>query len=451
MKLSHENVHIIGAGGAGMSAIAKVLVGLGHRVTGSDLRGGAALDSLTDLGVEVVTGHNPEVAVKADLVVASSAVPEFDEEWVAARQAGIETWRRPRLLGEMTRDVPTLGATGTHGKTTTTALIITALRAVGLDPSFIIGGTVGGLETNGHLGADDLLVLEADEAYRTFEALHLDGLVITNVEPEHLEHFGDVEGLLASFESVAERVNGPVVACIDDEGAESVAARVGAVTYGQSPEAMWRVASPVSSARGVTYKLIHGASSVDVFLPRPGLHHALDSAGALALCAELGHDLETMAKSFRSFRGVSRRWEHRGTVQGVVLYDDYAHHPTEVAATLEAAGSATDGLLWAVFQPHLYSRTERFSEEFGAALASADRVVVTDVYGAREEPVPGVTGELIADAAARAGADVHYVPHRADLAEFLLPRLRGGDLVLTLGAGDITLLHTELAAMLAER
>lgn len=434
-----------------MSAIAKILIAQGHQVTGSDLRRGASLDSLADLGVETFTGHNPNVARMADLVVASSAVPEYDEELIAAREAGVPTWRRPDLLEALTRDTPTIGATGTHGKTTTTALLITALRSVGADPSFIVGGTVAGLDTNGHLGSDDLLVLEADEAFRTFESLHLNGLVVTNVEPEHLDHFGEVDDLLAAFTSVARGVDGPVVACIDDQGAEAVAVATGAVTYGLSPDASWRVVEPTPSRKGMTFTLRARGSDVRVMIPQPGVHHALNAAGALALLGELGHDVDVLARSLASFRGVARRWEHRGTVGGVVLYDDYAHHPTEVAATLDAARSVADGLLWAVFQPHLYSRTERFSEEFGAALAAADRVVVTDVFGAREEPVPGVTGELIADAAARSGADVYYVQHRSDLSEFLIPRVEGGDLVLTLGAGDITLLHNELATKLAER
>lgn len=451
MSLPFERIHIIGAGGAGMSAIAKILLARGHRVTGSDLRSGASLDALSDLGVETFTGHHPEVALRADLVVASSAVPDYDEELMAAADAGIEAWRRPQLLAALTEEITTIGATGTHGKTTTTALLITAARGLGLDPSFIIGGTVTTLETNGHLGTTDMLILEADEAYRTFESLHLDGLVITNVEPEHLEHFGDLDGLHESFVAVAEQVEGPVVACIDDPGAEAVAVETGAITYGVSEESSWQVLDPRPSPQGITFTLRHRGGSVEVMVPQPGMHHALNAAGALALLGELGHDVEMMAPALSGFRGVSRRWEHRGTIDGVVLYDDYAHHPTEVAATLQAARGVANGLLWAVFQPHLYSRTERFSEEFGEALAIADRVVVTDVFGAREEPVPGVTGELIADAAARAGADVHYVPHRADLTDFLLPRLAGGDLVVTLGAGDITLLHTELAARLAER
>lgn len=434
-----------------MSAIAKILKARGHVVTGSDLRSGASLDALSDLGIETVTGHNPEMAMQADLVVASSAVPDYDEELAAARAAGVTTWRRPQLLAAVTAEIPTIGATGTHGKTTTTAMLITIVRATGNDPSFIIGGSVTGLETNGHLGTTDLMVLEADEAYRTFESLNLDGLVITNVEPEHLEHFGSVDELLDSFKRVARAVDGPVVACVDDSGAEVVAEQTGAVTYGMSRGASWRAAEPIPSPDGISFTLQHGGTSVPVSLPQPGIHHASNAAGALALAGEMGYDVEVMARSLSSFRGVSRRWEHRGTVGGVVLYDDYAHHPTEVAATLHAARGVADGLLWAVFQPHLYSRTERFSEEFGEALAGADRVVVTDVFGAREEPVPGVTGELIADAAALAGADVHYIPHRSDLADFLVPRVAGGDLVLTMGAGDITLLHTELAQRLAGR
>ena len=305
-----------------MSAIAKILVSRGHQVTGSDLRSGTSLEALADIGVETFTGHNPGVASAADLVVASSAVPEYDEELVAARDAGVVTWRRPELLSALTSDTKTIGATGTHGKTTTTAMLITAARAVELDPSFIIGGTVSGLETNGHQGSSDLLIVEADEAYRTFESLHLDGLVVTNVEPEHLEHFGDVDDLHRSFVEVARGVEGPVVVCVDDPGAESVATEVTAISYGLSTEAAWRVVDPSTSPQGVTFRLSHDGALTRVSIPQPGIHHALNATGALALLGELGHDVEEMAKGLASFRGVSRRWEHRGTVGGVVLYDD---------------------------------------------------------------------------------------------------------------------------------
>ncbi|MCI0424581.1 MAG: UDP-N-acetylmuramate--L-alanine ligase [Actinobacteria bacterium] len=448
MRLDYHGVHIVGAGGAGMSALAKILVGLGHRVTGSDLRGGGALDVLGDLGVVVATGHAPGLATNADLVVASSAVPDYDEELVAARGAGVPVWRRPQLLEALSAQTTTIGATGTHGKTTTTGLLITALRGMGADPSFVVGGDLVGLQTNGHLGADDLLVVEADEAFRTFESIHLSGLVVTNVEVDHLDHFGDEQAMLDSFIGVAASVDGPVLACADDPGARLVASEAGTLTYGLAADADWSVVAlevtPVSSV----FTLTGPRGSIDARVPRPGRHVALDAAGALALLAELGHDPLLLGGSLAAFRGVGRRWEHRGTVAGVVLYDDYAHHPTEVRATLEAARALGARRLWAVFQPHLYSRTERFSEEFGAALATADVVVVTDVYGAREEPVPGITGELVADAAAASGKTVHYVPHRADLAAFLAPRLDVGDLVVSMGAGDITLLHGELAGLL---
>lgn len=451
MTLPEGRIHVVGAGGAGMSAIAKVLASKGYEVSGSDLRGGAALDALTALDIPVSIGHHPEVVAGAALVVASSAVPEYDEELEAARRADIPVWRRPELLAALTADMPTIGATGTHGKTTTTAMLVTALLELGEDPSFIVGGDIVDLGTNGHLGSTDLLVLEADEAFRTFESLHLRGLVVTNVEHEHVDHFGTPEELLDSFVTVAGKVDGPVVACLDDPGSAEVASRVGARSYGFDARADWRLSGLQSRAGEISFELAGPGGSAPVRIGQPGRHTALNAAGAVALLAELGRDLESAAAAMASFRGVGRRWDHKGTIDGVVLYDDYAHHPTEVAAVLDAAGEIAAGRVWAVFQPHLYSRTERFSREFGQALARADVAVVTDVFGAREEPVPGVTGKLVADAARDAGATVHYVPHRLDLASFLAPQLESGDLVLSLGAGDITLLHTELAPLLGAR
>jgi len=451
MTLPDGRIHIVGAGGAGMSAIARLLIGQGHTLSGSDLRGGAALDALADLAVDVHIGHHPEMVPGAALVMASSAVPDYDEELAAAREEGIPVWRRPQVLAAITAGTPTIGATGTHGKTTTTAMLVTILRELGEDPSFIVGGDLVDLATNGHLGASQLLVLEADEAFRTFESLHLDGLVITNVEHEHVDHFGSAGELVDSFIGVARRVDGPVVACGDDPGARLVADEVDAITYGFTEPVGWRLGDFSTSAGGVRFTLDRDGRSARVALSQPGRHLALDAAGAVALCVELGHDLDAAAAGVAAFRGVGRRWEHKGTVAGVVLYDDYAHHPTEVRAVLEAAADTATGRIWAVFQPHLYSRTERFSQEFGEALAVADVVVVTDVFGAREEPVPGVTGELVAEAVRDAGGDVHYVARRYEIADFLAPKVRSGDLVISLGAGDITLLHTELAPMLGVR
>lgn len=449
MRLDHDRIHLLGAGGAGMSAIARVLIGMGHQVSGSDLRGGTTLDRLGDFGVATYTGHHPEVVSAVDLVVASSAVPDRDPELVAAEAAGVPIWRRPQLLEALTELVPTVGATGTHGKTTTTALLISGLRSAGVDPSFIVGGDLADLGTNGHYGEDPLLVLEADEAFRTFESLSLVGLVVTNVDSEHVEHFGSPEELMETFVAVASSVNGPVVACLDDPGSAQVAARVGALTYGLDPAATWRVVDFMPNQGGSRFTLTGPDAGVDVQLRRPGLHNARNAAGALGLLATLGHDLAKCAEGMAAFRGVGRRWELRGVVEGVTLIDDYAHHPTEVAATLSAAAGVVPGRVWAVFQPHLYSRTERLQDEFGEALSTADVVVVTDVYGSREEPVPGVTGELVAEAVRRRGREVHYVAHKTDLARFLADRVAAGDLVLTMGAGDITLLPTELTAILA--
>jgi UDP-N-acetylmuramate--alanine ligase len=434
-----------------MSAIARVLIGMGHEVSGSDLRGGSTLDRLADFGVETHTGHHPETVANADLVVASSAVPERDPELEAASTSGIPIWRRPRLLEELTRLMPTIGATGTHGKTTTTALLITGLRAAGVDPSFIVGGDLADLGTNGHYGTDHLLVLEADEAFRTFESLSLVGLVVTNLESEHVEHFGSSSELLETFVDVAGSVDGPVVACLDDEGSAEVARRTGAMTYGLNPGATWRITDFTAAPGGSRFELSGPGARAEVQLRRPGLHNARNAAGALALLSTLGHDLQACVQGLSDFHGVGRRWEHRGVVAGVTLIDDYAHHPTEVAATLSASAGLVPGRVWAVFQPHLYSRTERLQDEFGDALSAADVVVVTDVYGSREDPVPGVTGELVAEAVRRRGGEVHYVAHKADLARFLADRVSEGDLVLTMGAGDITLLPAELASMLAEQ
>jgi UDP-N-acetylmuramate--alanine ligase len=266
-----------------------------------------------------------------------------------------------------------------------------------------------------------------------------------------MEHFGTESDLEEAFVTVAGGVDGPVVVCADDPGSREVGRRTGALTYGLDPASDWRMIDLTGHNGGTRFELVGPSARADVSLGRPGAHVALNAAGALALLGSMGRDVATAARGLASFRGVGRRWEHRGTVSGVTLIDDYAHHPTEVAATVGVGRELAQGRLWAVFQPHLYSRTARFHDEFGAALSSADEVVVTDVYGSREDPVPGVTGAIVVDSARRHGASAHYVPHRRDLAEFLAERVAEGDLVLTMGAGDITLVPTELAVRLAEQ
>jgi UDP-N-acetylmuramate--alanine ligase len=445
-----ERIHLVGVGGAGMSALAKLLHQSGLKVSGSDFRDGIELRALADLGVDTWAGHQPDRISSAQLVVASSAVPDSDPELVGAVRRAIPVWRRPQLLAAITAGIATVGPSGTHGKTTTTALLTVAARALGLDPSFVVGGEMIDLGTNAHKGTDPLLILEIDEAFGTFEHLTLAGLIVTSIEGEHLDYFGSVEAMEATYAAVASRVNGPVVCSVDDPGSSRLRRQLGAVGYGLGPEADWRITNLTEESGAVAFDLLGGGCSTPVRVPRPGRHIAANAAGAVALLAELGHDPEPAARGLGGFGGVKRRFELRGTVAGVTLIDDYAHHPTEVAATI-AAARARSGRLWAIFQPHLFSRTLMLHDEFGRALAGADRVVVTDIYAAREVPVPGVSGELVADAATRAGADTVYIPHRSQIAPAVAPQLEANDVVLTMGAGDITLVPAELAALLAPR
>jgi len=445
-----DRVHMIGAGGAGMSGLAKLLAQCGHRVTGSDLKPSTALSGLEEAGVEVWIGHRPERVMDADLVVASSAVPGSDPEIAAARAAGIEVWERPRLLDAVTRRLPTIGVTGTHGKTTSTAMLVTALRALGRNPSFMVGGELVDLNTNAHLGEESLFVLEADEAFGTFLGLELHGLVVTNVETDHLDHYGTTEALAEAFLTVASNVDGPVVACLDDPGAAAIADAVaGAIGYGLAGDSTWRIADVTHGPGSVSFTLHGPGVVVPVTVPKPGEHVARNAAGVLALLGSLGHDVAGAARGLAGFGGVRRRFDVRGRVAGVTIVDDYAHHPTEVATTIAAADDGHPGRIVAVFQPHRFTRTAEHGVTLGRSLAGADRVFVTDVYAAGEAPIPGVTGRVVADAARESGADTTYVARRVDLAPAVAAAVEPGDLVLLMGAGDVTLVADELSLLLA--
>ncbi len=447
--VAFDRVHLVGVGGAGMSGLAKLLAQAGHTVSGSDIKPGRAISALPRVGVETWVGHRPERASEWDLVVASSAVPDRDPEISAARAAGVEVWERPALLAEMTSRMPAVGVAGTHGKTTTTAMLVAASRALGRDPSFMVGGELAALNTNAHLGERGLFILEVDEAFGTFCGLTLRGLVVTNIEADHLDHYQTVERLEEAFRDVASRVNGPVVACLDDPGAAAMAGRVpGVVGYGTGPEAAWRVVDARHGAAGVRFRLEHAGDAYEVVVPRPGLHVALNAAGLLALLGEHGVDVAAAAVGLASFGGVRRRFEIKGRVAGITVVDDYAHHPTEVAATIAAARLAEPQRVVAVFQPHRYTRTAELAGEFGPALAGADLVVVSDVYAAGEPPIPGVTGRLVAMAAEAAGAEVIYVGRRSDIAAMVADLARRGDAIVMMGAGDITLVADEVAARL---
>jgi UDP-N-acetylmuramate--alanine ligase len=396
----------------------------------------------------VWSGHRTDALTGVDLVVASSAVPDRDPEWSEAVSAGIETWRRPQLLHALPASLPTIGVTGTHGKTSSTAMLVSAVHALGIAPTFVVGGELVGYRTNAAVGSDPMFILEVDEAFGTFEHVVLEGLVVTNVEAEHLDHFGSVEELENAFARVVRRVNGPVVVCTDDPGAARLATRVPGITFGFADGTDWTIGRVSERDGSSSFSLKGRGSVVDVELPRLGRHMVRNAAGVLALLAELGHDPAVAASGIADFGGVKRRFEHRGTVRDVTVIDDYAHHPTEVRATLAAAHQVFgDGRLHVVFQPHLYSRTRDQAEEFGRALLAADRAVVTEIYASREAPIPGVGAELVVAAARSSGhrrvelcADWRQVP------ALLASDVREGDAILTLGAGDIYKLARALAA-----
>lgn len=447
-----NRIHIVGAGGAGMSGLGKLLASLGYSVTGSDLKPSPRLEALTDLGVETWVGHRPVAMAEVDLIVSSSAVPERDAEVAAARAGGAQWWERPELLDALTATMPAVGFTGTHGKTTSTALAVSALRRLGLDPTFLVGGQMVAFNTGAHLGADDLFILEADEAFGTFRKLHMNALLVTNIEADHLDYYGTVSALEEAFALVARRVEGPVVACIDDPGVRRLAARVdGIISYGTDPGATWRINNVASVQGTVGFDLEGPGYEGHVTVPKPGAHIARNAAGVIALLAQLGHDPAGVVAGVAEFAGVRRRFEVRSRVANVTVVDDYAHHPTEIAATIAAGREGGWRRVWAVFQPHRYSRTAEHGPAFGAPLATADRVIVTDVYSAGESPLPGVSGRLVSEAVTAAGGSVEYAADLASAGSMLAAGVEPGDLVLLLGAGDVNSLAEPLALSLEAR
>ena len=439
-----DSVHMIGVGGSGMSGLAKLLAQRGIRVTGSDVKPSAVIDSLAGVGVETWIGHRPDRINDVDVVVASSAVPDQDPELEAARGAGVATARRPALLRGVTTAYRTIGFSGTHGKTSSTAMAVAALRACGKDPSFIVGGEIADLNTGAHLGDPDLLILEADEAFGTFRLLELAGLTVTNIEADHLDYYRTVTALEEAFAQVSNRVDGPVVGCVDDPGVRRLAERSTVIGYGTSSDAAWRIGDVTLDAEPSFSLTGHGRTR-RVRLTQPGIHVVRNAAGVLSLFGELGFDLDCAIAGLETSSGVRRRFELKALIEGVSIIDDYAHHPTEVRATVAAARTMTPGRLWVVFQPHRYTRTAALAPAFGSPLAEADRTIVTDVYSAGERPQPGVTGRLVAEAVRASGGDTTYIEHLSDVPERLAGQLESGDTVILMGAGDVTTIWDQIA------
>jgi UDP-N-acetylmuramate--alanine ligase len=431
-----------------MSGIATVLSRLGHTVSGSDLKPWRGLERLRLLGVEVNIPHDAACLPKSlDAVVISSAVPASNPEVVAARERGVPVLRRAQVLALLVRAHRTVAVSGTHGKTTTSSMTALVLRAAGWRPSFLIGGEPN--EVGGNVAYDEgeWLVVEADESDGTFIELAPEAVVVTNVEPDHLDHYGDFDAYTEAFRRFLAEAPGPRLACADDPVAARLAAEVGGViTYGTSAGADYRIEDYAGDRSGSRFALTRGGRALgEIALPALGRHNARNATAAAAVATEIGVPFDAVQAALGRFAGVARRFQFHGEVDGVTLVDDYAHLPGEVKATLSAAREGDWSRILAVFQPHRYSRTSMLWREFADAFAQADVVVLTDVYAAGEAPRPGVSGRLVLQAVLEAHPDarVIYLPRRAELLDRLVRLARPGDLVLTLGAGDLASLPDE--------
>ena len=454
-------VHILGIGGTGMSAIAVILAGMGLSVSGTDQQMSPTVAMLRELGMDVETGSSPSTGLAATsaLVARSTAVPDDHPEVLAAISAGVLVARRSEVLAAVTGVIPALAVSGTHGKTTTSGMLASAMDAVHTSTAYLVGSRVANLGAAAHWDpAASHFVVEADESDRTHVALTRSGSIVTNIEAEHLDRYGSAGAVVDAFIEFVRGTNGPRILCSDDPGARfvgefvrrgGVGADAPVVYYGTGPEAAVRLldAHPVDG--GMRMKVLVDGRELGLRLGVGGFHNALNATSVIALVAALGYDVDAAALGLAEFRGTGRRFEDRGERNGVRFIDDYAHHPTEVAATLNAARQLGRRVV-AVFQPHLYSRTRDNAVGFGEALSASDVAVILGVYGAREAPIAGVSEQLVVEAirpAPHGPASVVSVPDRSAAAAVVAKLLMPGDLCLTLGAGDITNLPDEIAVL----
>ncbi len=443
-------LHFVGISGAGMSALALAALRRGVPVSGCD-RDTAAFDDLRARGAVVSEGHDASHSAGVRALVTSAAIATTHPELVAARERGVPIVPRKEALAALVNGTTLVAIAGTHGKTTTTVMTTLALRGAGLRPSGLAGGRVPAWGGNASLDGDDLFVVEADEYDQAFLTLHPTIAVVNNVEPDHLECYGSVEAMELAYVSFAARATRTIVGTAD-EGSERVADALGDTVWRVGPGAPHLALEPrdMGPEGSIADLTLPDGRVVTLRLVVPGMHNLRNAAAAVGVVAALGADVDGALSALAGFTGVGRRFERLGDCGGVAVVDDYAHHPTELHAALDAARQAFPGRrLVAVFQPHLYSRTREHGAAMGAKLASADLVIVTDVYGAREEPEPGVTGKIVADAAVTGGAIVVYEPDRARLVDEVLNLLREGDVLLTLGAGDVTRVAHDAARALA--
>ena len=451
-----RRIHVIGIGGPGMNAIAQVLCEMGHQVSGSDIHESEVLDRLRALGVSINVGHDEKAVQDCDAVTASTAIPATNIELVAASARSVPVLSRAQMLSAICALKQSVAVAGTHGKTTTSAMLMHVLSLAGLQPSFVIGGDVHGLDRGAGWRNGQHLVVEADESDSTHLALPLFGSILTNVDVDHLDHFATFDNLVASFEQYVKKIKGPIVMCADDAVCAKIAAQQACRTYGMSAQADVRVVSVVLADGGSRFDVEarkSGSNEPQVLLgsvkvPLRGQHNVLNATAAITMAMELGVEFEVAAQALGSFRGVARRFEMRGSDEGVTFVDDYAHLPNEIIAVLHGARDATDkwGRVVAVFQPNRFNRMSVMSSAYADAFGDADVVVITDIYSSGTTPIPGVTGKLVVDAIENShpGKKVEWIAQREDLVSFLASTLTNGDLCISMGCGDVAQLPDEV-------
>ena len=459
--LSLGRVHIMGIGGAGMSGIARLLVAQGLSVSGSDAKDSRRVETLKKLGVKIFIGHDPKNIENIDTLIHSTAIKSNNIELKSATEKGIRILKRSDALGVLTRQFETIAVSGTHGKTTTTSMVTVALQSCGQDPTFAIGSELSETGSNAHLGESKYFVVEADESDGTFLQLSPKVVVVTNVEADHLDHWQNLENIenaFVEFTELTKSRNGFAVICQDDEGANKLiknarSKSVKVLTYGQSPESDLQITNLKLGLPGPSFDLVFKGKEIGkISLKVLGTHNALNAAAAILVGLELGFEFEKLKQGISNFSGTRRRFEFRGSVNGVKVYDDYAHHPTEIAATLKAAKDVVkDGKIIVAFQAHHYYRTALFNKEFGEALGLADNVVVLEVFAPGEEAIPGASGQTMASFVPLPESQVIFEPSWSKVAQHLVSWAKPNDIIMTLGAGDIGLLAPEVLNLLEDK
>ena len=449
-----KKVHFVGIGGAGMSALAKILVEKGYEVSGSDLKESVMTGVLRDLGATVYIGQKAENVQNAEAIVVSTAIREENPEVVEAKRLGLKRLHRSDVNAFLINSCKGIAVAGAHGKTSTTSMLGVALDYEGVSPSIIIGGEVDYLGSNAKLGKSDYLVSEADESDGTFLKYYPYVGIVTNVENDHMDHYGTMENIIKAFHQFLSQVrdDGFAVGCFDNENIRNIVKTVDKkiISYAIEHEADYQAANIVAEGSGIAFDVMHKGENLGrVVLNIPGKHNVLNAMAAVVTGVQLGLTVPQMAEGLTQFNGAKRRFQTKGKANGVWVVDDYAHHPTEIATTLKAARQTNPKRLVCAFQPHRYSRTQLLQKEYGACFKDADLLILTDVYSAGEDPIPGINGELLVkEVAEQTGQETVYIQNKNDIPAYLKSIAKEGDLIMTMGAGDIVKCGEELVELL---